>query len=288
MISYGSAPSPNTDRIMVERIGLGYIITGIDSFGSLSTYKQRFHGELQTGEVPITQDGSKTSVKEAWLRTYTLDDSGSPAYIIQARATDELTWADSGDKNGTITVDPVSCTGSSTAWSNVVLWGNGSTTAITLPCLATQARVFIGTNGVETATTAYTVTGVREITMTSAPSTSQYIAVYWDNEPYIRMRVGDFIETSEGFHRILSINTATDLTLDWYPHEERTGYHRPAKKQGSGDWETVLGLNHSVDAMQFRFLIFPRKVTAASPLIDVVGYSIVHVPGGPRVLKAQR
>ncbi len=80
----------------------------------------------------------------------------------------------------------------------------------TTPCLATQARIYVGA----TQTTAFTVTGTKEITLDAASGDTVY--AYWENEPPVRVEVADFIESSEGWHRIVAVPTAEDITLDHY------------------------------------------------------------------------
>jgi hypothetical protein len=289
LVGYGAAPSPSADKLIVEYVGLGHPITGVDRFGSLSTYEERFYAELVTGEIQILTDGAKSSVKEIWNRTYTTKNAECPDAIIQFKATDEDDWFDAADTNGTISVTTTACGGTGTAWSNVIDPSAGSLVEFDLPCLATQARIYIiDAGGTISVMSDYTITDDRQITLTSNLEHNHLLLVHWDNEPHIRVVPGDYIETSEGFHRILSIMSSARLLLDWYPHETLVGHHRPAKQVRSGESETVVGVNHNTDIMQLRLLVIPRRSLAGPAVIDAYGLSIVHVPGGPRVLKASR
>jgi hypothetical protein len=292
LIGYEAAPSPNIDKLIVTKINLGFRIRGIDDFGALSTYTKRFWADLKTGEIEIVAPGDKVSVKEIWNRSYAPTGSGTPVVMVQMRATDEDDWYDAGDRTGTITVETDDCTGTETSWSNVVGYADGSSVVYSLPCLATQARLHIGTRavGIGPQIDTYSIDPnyPRQVTLNSSLDLDEYLVAYWDNEPYIRVFVGDIIETADGFHRIIGISSATQLELDWYPHKTMIGYHHPAKQMKHEEAETVIGMNHDVDSMQLRVVILPRNGITSAAAVDNVGISIVHVPSGPRVLKASR
>jgi hypothetical protein len=180
----------------------------------------------------------------------------TPHVAFQSRATDEDAWADAGDSVGTISVTTSACTGIGTAWSTTISRGDGSTVAFTLPCLATQARIYIGTTA-QVLNTDYTITDVKEITLATAPDGDSFVIAYWENEPHVRMRAGDYIETSEGLHRVVAIEDATALKLAWYPSETLVGTHRPAKQVPEQEGETVVGLAHQLDSLQSKILVIP-------------------------------
>jgi hypothetical protein len=181
-----------------------------------------------------------------------------------------------------------------TAWSNLIGRAgtevDGIETTFTLPCVASRARVFLETGGTyteQTVTTDYTTSG-NDITFLTAPTVGNNLYAYWDSVPEVPSSiVGDMIETTEGFHRITSADTATTLTLDHYlsTGSDATATHHPAAVIPSGDGEVKIGMHKLVEGMQIRVIIVPRS-TGDSTDTKLTGIVIGHEPAGRKVVEA--
>jgi hypothetical protein len=95
------------------------------------------------------------------------------------------------------------------------------------------------------------------------------------------------IETTEGFHRITSADTATTLTLDHYlsTGSDATATHHPAAVIPSGDGEVKIGMHKLVEGVQIRAIIVPRS-TGDSTDTKLTGIVIGHEPAGRKVVEA--
>lgn len=282
ILGYGAASSPNDDKLLTTAIQVGSNAYGFDSWGSLEDGYAHRISEFRTGEQRLTPDGSKVFVKEVWLRTWCPGGEGAPSVILQVRPSDQSIWYDSGDQNGTISVTTTACTQTGTAWSTVMGIADSATTVFTTPTSAGKCRIYVN----DVLSTDYDITGDAEVTFTSAPDNG-FIRSYWAGEPVIRASVGDFIETSEGFHRIYRLPQWNHAYLSWYPSTTLAGTHRPAKIPASGDAETIFTINRTLNTCQFRVIVIPRDVTGAASSFKVTGLNVMYVPGSIRHLRTQ-
>ena len=277
--------SSDTDSLVVGDAKFGGAVTGKDQFTSTSSEDEYWYADIQTGELYLVGAGNKTSVKHIIVEGYSQDTDG-PDIILQVKSNEDSDWDDRGDDNGTITVTTSACTGSSTAFSNRIGRAgtevDGTETDFTLPAQAANARVYLEASDTyteQTSGTDYTTSGTT-VSFTSAPANTNDLYCYWDH-PSPVLAVGDLIQTSEGFHRITAINTATNLTLEHYLSTgSETATHHPADQLEDGDSEVKLGINKLVEGCQFRIIVVPRPDEAQPDLVKISGIEIGHVPCG--------
>ena len=191
-------------------------------------------------------------------------------------------WHDNGDRNGTITVTDEACTGDETAWSSTI--GASGETVYDTPCLATQARVYVGSTA-QTLGTQYTITDTKEITFGAATGDTVY--AYWENQPEVVADVGDMIQTTEGWHRVSAFGTAEAATLDHYMSEtveDATATHHHGSPFPVGEGQIKIGISKLVEGVKLRFLIFHRSDGDAT-VTKITGVSVGHVPAGEKIVE---
>jgi len=274
----------DTTKLAVAQLSTGSTITGIDEWTANAGDDTYHNVDLQSPEVYIAPEGSKTGMKHIIARSYTdgTDTDTNPILVVQCKSLEDTAWHDNGDSNGTITVTDSVCTGSGTAWSNII--GAFGGTVYTTPCLATQARIYVGSSA-KTLGTDYTITGTKQITFGSVTGDTVY--AYWENQPEIVVEVGDFIQTTEGWHRITAVNSATSLTLDHYMSSgqtDATATHHHGTVFPVGDGEVKIGISKLVEGVKLRFLIFHRPDGDAT-VTKLTGFSVGHIPAGEKIVE---
>ncbi len=284
ILSYGPSAT-DTDQIVTEVMTVGDPVRGFDEFINIDNSFKRFYADLQTGEIRISEEGIKSFVKEIWVRTYCTEDTGSPFMALQVRALDQDDWYSLNDSVGTISVTTTACTGTDTMFSNIIGYGDGATDAFnTHQVAAVRCRVAVD----DVVTTDFTVSGANEITFTTAPDLGAVITIYWSGFPQPTMKAGDFIETSEGLHRIIRVYDYNTLILNWYPTETLVGTHLPALQLQDGEYEVIFPVNQTLNTLQIRIRIIPRDLIGASDVVKPIGFNVVYVPGAMRHLKSER
>ena len=292
IIGYTPYASPYQGDLVSRIFNFDGACRGLDHFKAVDDYYVGYHGEITTGEIQLVDPGSKTSVKKVSVRTYCSPDTTPPDVIVMVRGIQDIAWRDAGDTTGSIAVSASACTGTGTAWSHTIAIGDGATAAFVLPCLASQARVYVG-SVLQVSGTDYTSTS-KTVTFAAGhiPALGSIIYAYWEVEPIIRVKRGHYIETPYGFHRINSIDTATALTLAWYPQETLTaplvGTHHPAKPLQTGEGETAIWVNALVDSLTLRVIIVPRNTAQASQTVKLLGFYIEHIPMGKKEIPETR
>jgi hypothetical protein len=282
MVTYNPIAA-DTDTLVCAELSTGSTITGKDEWTSQAGDDTYHWTDVQTGEVYIVPEGNKTSIKHLLVRTYCdgTSTTTNPRLVVQCRSLEDTAWHDLGDATGTITVNTSTCTGDGTALSNTL--GASGSTVYTTPCLASQARVYVGSSA-KTEGTDYTITDTKEITFTEATTGTVY--AYWENEPTVGARVGDYIETDSDWHRIVTLPTATSATLDHYlsSGSDTDAAHHPAIAFPVGDGEIKIGLLKLVEGVKLRFLIFHRSDGDAT-VTKITGVSVGHVPSGEKIVE---
>ena len=296
-VSYGPT-SDDTDAISLAFLDSGRWITGTDTITSRATTTQsaKWDSLIETGELYITAEGEKSSVKHLIVETYTDGGDGTnadPPYLTAAvKSTEDSDYATSGDAVGTATMTTSALTGSGTAWSTTIAGPNagstqqkcnGSTKTFTLPCLGAQARVYLDT----TLQTAYT-TSAKTITFTTAPGATVTLYAYWENFPEIKAKTGDMFKSSEGWHRVTAISSAQDITVDHYLSTgSETVVHYPAWQLDDGHGRIEIGINRLVEGVQIRLYLIPDyDGLQQSTVAKITGSSIGFVPQGRKIVKA--
>ena len=292
-------PSPNDpDRLFCYSLSPGDMITGTDhllNYGATSSdaYRNKWYSTLESGELYITKEGEKASVKHLIAETYTDASIGSntdtPYLVAEVKSIEDSDYATSGDTEGTATMSTTALTGSGTAWSNTIVVGTaaaGEVGPYTLPCLASQARVYVDSTLLVSGTD-YTESG-KTITLTTDLGDGEVLYAYWENYPEIKVKVGDFFKSSEGWHRVTAVSTSTAITCDHYLSTgSETVTHYPAWQMDDGHGRVEIGINRLVEGVQIRLYIIPDyNGTEQSTVAKITGLSIGYVPQGRKIVKA--
>lgn len=287
--------------LQIGSLSTGDAITGKDAFSGTSADEEYWYATLETGEVYLVPEGQKTSIKHIIVRTYCDGTAGTnPHLLVDVRSIEDSDWSNRGDGFGTITVTTDACTGDGTAFSHLVGRAGDEVdgSEVTFTCPAPPARVYLETGGTYTLQvlgTHYTVSG-NDITFTAAPGAGNNLYVYWDNYPEVKVSVDDFIETTEGLHRITAVNVAGDagtadedthLTLDHYlsTGSDATATHHPAVQVPNGQGEVKIGLNKLTEGCRIRIRIVPETGGDAT-VLKITSLAIGHEPCGKKVVEA--
>ena len=289
--------SQDTDLVGVARLRVGDIITGTDYLNS-SEFGY-WSGSIESGELFITQEGEKSSVKHLIVETYTTattgDNTDTPYLTAEVKSIEDSAYVTLGDTNGTATMTTSALTGSGTAWSTTIAVAADHPTIdteqecgagkveFTLPCIASQARVYIDDVLYENYTTSST-----EITCAVSPASSSTLKAYWENVPEVKVKVGDMFKSSEGWHRVTRIDSAENIILDHYLSTgSETVTHYPAWQLDDGHGRTELGINRLVEGVQIRLYLIPDyDGTQQSTVAKITGLSIGYVQQGHKIVKA--
>jgi hypothetical protein len=297
LVSYGPT-SDDTDKIILSRLNSGGAIIGKDVMTSRATTDQEgyWHALLETGEMYITQEGEKSSVKHLIVETYSGDSIGDnsdrPYLAVETKSIEDSAFSPRGDTTGTATMTTTALTGVGTAWSTTIAGPSaGSTTQecdgvetdFTSAWQASQVRWYLDS----TLQTAYTTSGTT-ISFTTAPGATKTLYGYCENAPEVIVKVGDMFKSTEGFHRVTAISSAQDITLDHYLSTgSETVTHYPAWQIDDGHGRVEIGINRLVEGVQIRVYMIPDyDGTNQSTVAKITGLSIGYVPQGRKIVKA--
>ena len=292
-VSYGPN-SGDTANCQLGYLLSGAVASGTDTINNRTATAQevKWYATFETGELYVTQEGEKSSIKHLIIESYTASDSGNsdrPYIVAEVKSIEDSDFATSGDTTGTATISTTAVTGVGTAWSNTIVTGTAAAGEIgpyTLPCIATQARVYVDTT-LQVEDTDYTTSG-NTITLTTDLGTGEVLYAYWENVPEIKVKVGDFFKSTEGWHRITAVNTSTDIDCDHYLSTgTETVTHYPAWQLDDGHGRVELGINRLVEGVQIRLYLIPDyDGTQQSTIAKITGLSIGYVPQGRKLVKA--
>jgi len=293
MVSYNPDGSGNGDSsiLLVSELSTGDTITGVDEWTAIAADDTYHNVDVQTGQIFIAPEGGKTGIKHLIVNTYTdgTSTATNPILVVQCKSLEDDDWHDNGDNSGTTTISTTGITGADVVWSTYIGAGNDAATAYTTPCLAQQARVYFYAGAVyteKTAGTDYTVTAAKQITFTTPPPSGTLIYTYWENEPSVRVEVGDMFQSTEGYHRLTSIERFDDGRLDHYlsAGSDATATHHPGTPFPVGEGQIKIGLSKLVEGVQLRFLIFHRADGDAT-VTKITGVSVGHIPAGEKIVE---
>ena len=279
MITYNPI-SADTDELVCAELSTGSTITGKDEWTSEASDDTYHYTEFETPEIYLVPEGAKTSIKHILIRTYTDGTTlaTNPTITVLVKSLEDTQWHSAGDTNGTITVTDSACSGTSTAWSNTL--GAAGSTVYNTPCLATQARVYVGSS-LQTAGTDYTITDTKEITFGS--NTGDTVYAYWENVPEVKVAAGDMINTTDGWHRITAVTDQDTMTLDHYlaSGSDATATHHPAERIPVGDGEVKIGMNKLVEGVKIKVVVM-HDASGDATVTKVTGITVGHVPCGDK------
>jgi hypothetical protein len=261
MVSYHPL-SADDDAVVVSPLNAGGGITGKDLTVSSGQDGSYWYSTIETGELFIAPEGNKSSIRHLIVNTYTEADGTNtyrPYIAVEMRSLEDAGWKSNGDDVGTATMTDSGLTGSGTAWSNTIVVGTaaaGEVGPYTLPCLGSQARVYKDST-LQVEDTDYTVSG-KTITLTTGLTNGEVLYAYWENYPEIRVAVGDYFKSSEGFHQVTAVTTSTAITCDHYLSTgSETVTHYPAVQMPDGEGETKIGIRKLVEGVRVRLYVIP-------------------------------
>ena len=284
--------SADTDKILIGQLYVNNPIIGNDRIID-DDDAYYWVGDVESGELYITQEGGKAAVKHLIAETYTAatkgDNSDRPYLVAEVKSIEDSDYATSGDTVGTATMTTSALTGSGTAWSNTIVVGTaaaGEVGPYTLPCQGSQARVYIDST-LQVEDTDYTVSG-STITLTSDLGDGEILYAYWENYPEVKVKVNDFFRSSEGWHRVTAVTTSTAITLDHYLSTgSETVTHYPAWQLDDDHGRVEIGIGRLVEGVQIRLYLIPAyDGTDQSTIAKITGLSIGYVPQGRKIVKA--
>jgi photosystem II stability/assembly factor-like uncharacterized protein len=157
----------------------------------------------------------------------------------------------------------------------------------TLPWLVDQCKVYVEQIAGTRTLAPFTKVGKFELQLTTPlnPYESLYInpgAV----RPFVLGRIGDYILTQYGAHRISAVNTAYQVELDWYPPAECAGTYLPAQEipagGDEGDGKIIVGLGRGFDQIMLRVLLLPHAACDATGA-KITGLELGEMDTGPEL-----
>jgi hypothetical protein len=156
---------------------------------------------------------------------------------------------------------------------------------------AAQCRIFLYNPSTEVYTeqvegTHYTITGINEITFVTSPDSATYdLYAFSENEPSVRVTIGDMVQSTNDWHRITGISNESYMTADHYlGAQDDTATHHPSKAIPVGEGEVKIGLSKLVEGVKLRFLIFHRSDGDAT-VTKITGVTVGHVPSGEKIVE---
>jgi len=275
------------DEIVTVRMDLDGAITGTDEIATGDS--ERFLGDIQTGSFRVSGLGIRGSADEVLIRTWADPDSTTrPDVAVMIKEETEDDWQTNEQPAGAITVGTAACTGVGTAWSRYIAAApSGDVSGVwTLPWRASQCKVYVEEASVKTLAD-YTITDTHEITLDTPLTATQSLYVNPGAvRPFVLGRVGDYIFTEYGWHRISAVNTAYDLDLEWYPAAEVSGTYVPAQEMpaggAKGDGKIIVGLGRGFDQLMLRVLLLPHGGVDATGA-KITGLELGYAPTGPEL-----
>jgi hypothetical protein len=286
--------SSDTDTLIVAKLSSNEKVTGTDTVTTFgATYSAKWSSLAEFGELYITQEGNKASLKHLIAETYTTatkgDNTDRPYLVADVKSIEDSDYATSGDSVGTATMTTTALTGSGTAWSNTIVVGTaaaGEVGPYTLPCLGSQARLYKDST-LLVETTDYTVSG-KTVTLTTDLGNGEVLYAYWENYPEIKVKVGDFFKSASDWHRVTSVTNSTTIVCDHYLSSgSETVTHYPAWQLDDDHGRIEIGINRLVEGVQIRLYLIPDyNGTQQSTVAKITGLSIGYVPQGRKIVKA--
>jgi photosystem II stability/assembly factor-like uncharacterized protein len=282
---YARVSGATADLVTVN-LDLAGAITGEDepSAGEVIHH----YGDLQTGSFRLQTLGIRGDMNEVMVRTWADPDSTTrPDVAVLIREESDDDWQTDTDPVGSISVGTSDVTGTETTWSRYTHKGVTSG-ELQIPWLVDQCDIYVEESSVRTPAV-YTKTTDFSITLDVELTSGQSLYVNpGPARPFVRGRVGDYIFTEYGAHRITVVNTAYDVELDWYPPEVTTGIYVPAQEMPEGgewgDGKLIFGLGKGFDQLMLQVLIIPHEGVDATGA-KITGLEVGYLPTGKEMKK---
>jgi hypothetical protein len=179
--------------------------------------------------------------------------------------------------------------------SNILGTANGTAITYNLPWIATNCRIYTKTGTTYTACTLvtatpdaaneYQITGTQQIKVYG--TSGHIVYCFCENEPFIKIKAGDYIETTLGLLRITSINSYISCTLYANTFNSYTGSHIYAEQIPIGSGNVKVAINKLVEGLKIRIRIVPRAGGSDLPsIVKITGISLGYIPIGEKILEA--
>ena len=252
----------DTGGILVGEATLGAANTLWDySARAADGWNRQQVATIETPELRVVPDGDRGVLRKIRIRT-TCDGSVPPGVVAAIRPHDESDWVWVGDK-GTVSLSTSGdATGTNTAFTNTVAAGDDTSTVFSLPALATKGRIYRDTT-LLVLDTDYTITGTKQITLTTPLLTGETLYEYWSGDPVVIASVGDYFRSAVGFHRITRITKYDAATVDWCHGSSVSATHCVARDITVGESkETVIPCNQTFNTLQVKLVFIPRSTTS--------------------------
>ena len=272
IVAYAAYPGDNDGILCTRVLTDGYPLRGTDHFLNLSTLFSHWPAEYVSPEIEFDAD-TRVIVRRIRVRTFSEEDKIGADLVASVKGVYDADWRYEFPSAGTIACSTSAVTGTGTAWSHVIAIGDNSEDTFTLPVEASRCSIYLDS----VLTTAYT-SSEDSITFTAAPGTGVTVTAFWEGSPEVTMRVGHFIKTAEGWHRVTAVNTATSIDLEWYPTSGTgvVGEHIPAYRILPGERETVVPVNQLCDRPQFRILLLPRNHPTSARVAKLLSFIVEY------------
>ena len=289
-------------------------IEGVDKpvYGS-STDDNYWYATLETGEIYLAEEGTKTSLKHIIVRTYSSSpatNTNRPRIIAFIKSIDDSDWHVAGHQDSYSTyfisnagAFPGSVSdGAVQADASVSqLWvtHSGATADYTITSSSlpdginlNDCAIFTESGGTYTQVTDYETFGTDVILRGITSGTSIYVS--WNNYPEIIVDSGDFYESSLGYIRVTGTTgtLSSDNAAPTFDRYLSSGYedisaHYPSAQIPDGEGETKIGINKMVDGFKLRLIVIPEYNTSAAPsIVKITGIVFGHIPMGRKILQA--
>lgn len=269
-------------NLVMGAVDIGGTPRGKDTVGGSTAH---WCGMIETPAVDVSGGGERVTVRAVTVESYTDSDPSKVHAGVTVASDDNDNWRCAGS-DATVTLTTTAATGvpGTAAWSAKIADGDDITKVFTLPAQASKCRVFLKEGGSytqQTAGTDYTITDTKEITFATAPTSSQEVYAWWDSVPYVLVNAEDLVlDGNDDMHLISSVDSATELTLDWYPAASTTGQHIPARELPHGDGEVDLGVGALCRRIQVRVYLYPEDDAGTSDTAALKALRLYLTGGG--------
>jgi hypothetical protein len=294
-------------ELVIGELSPGDGITGIDSLYE-SGDDHYWDAGFETGNIFVVEEGVKVALKHVIIHTYTDAADGTtdmPDIIVEVKSLEDSAWNGPRDQeiNGSVTVTDSACTINSSdppsALTNLLGTANGTAITYNLPWIAANCRVFTRSGSTYTpcalvtttpdAANEYQITGTQQIKVYG--TNFHFVYCFCENEPFIKVEAGDYIESDEGLHRITSLTNYTTAALDRYKvsGSDATSTHYSAEQMAAGHGQVKLGINRLVEGVQLKIRIVPRRAageTDQPSVAKITGISLGYIPLGEKIVEA--
>ena len=259
-----------------------YLESAVNGLDIIDTLSIMWHTLIHTGENRISKEGSRVEISEIEFITYS-EDSGD--YLtFEMRDEDknsEYTWQRAGDNSGSIELTTGTCIGTDTTWSYKVADGDDITIVYDTPVKAKLCAIYRdGTKLV--LGTDYTVTGEKEVALSSPLLVGEELFSVWNNHPNVVVsdEWSHILDADGNFHLVLSVDFYDEMTLETYPDDTQVGLHYSTYMIEDLDKRLIIGCAALVNEFELKIFVIPGKATVNT---KILGYIVRYQGSGPEM-----